>query len=304
MKLISGRDATTTPGRRSLAAATSVAALVLGSTAAVLALTGGTASASPSTVDLSLTQRISGSSTSGQTVDTVTIHNAGPSTANHVNVTMLQKSTTNFILTSANRGTCETEPPPTGYVGLTTCQLGAMASGATVVETMKFTGQVGVAFSNFATVGDSSPGDTKLSNNSNTKSTWFGPRADLLVGGTAQTGTHSGKASAVTTVVNRGPNNANALQLIVEIKSTGYQSVHVTATPLSSCQTIPPSSGNDGAVSCVLDSLGTGHKWVLTFKYTGAPGARITMTTTVSANSPADPVSTNNHMVRQTRFKS
>jgi hypothetical protein len=304
MKLVSGRNATTTPLRRFLAAATSVAALVLGSTAALLVVTGGSAAASPAAVDLSVTQRISGSSTTGQTVDTLTIHNAGPSTANHVNLTMLLKSTSNFILTSTNHGTCETEPPPSGYLGLTTCQVGSMARGATVVETVKFTGQVGVAFSNFATVGEASPGDRKLSNNSNTKSSWFGPRADLAVGGTSKPGKNSGRATAVTTVVNHGPNAAKALQLIVEIKSAGLQGDTVSATPLSSCQTIPPSSGNDGAVSCVTDSLGTGKKWVLTFKYSGAAGARLTMTTNVSANTPADPVSTNNHMTRKTRFKS
>ena len=124
------------------------------------------------------------------------------------------------------------------------------------------------------------------------------------MGGTAKTGTHSGKASAVTTVVNRGPNTAHALQLIVEIKSTGFQGSSVSATPLSSCQTIPPSSGNDGAISCVLDTLNTGGKWVLTFKYSGAAGAHITMKSTVSANTPADPASTNNHMTRETHFKS
>ena len=54
----------------------------------------------------------------------------------------------------------------------------------------------------------------------------------------------------------------------------------------------------------MTDTLNTGGKWVLTFKLTGAAGAHITMKTTVSANTPADPVSTNNHMTRVTKFKS
>jgi hypothetical protein len=108
----------------------------------------------------------------------------------------------------------------------------------------------------------------------------------------------------VTTVVNRGPNTAKALQLIVEIKSTGWKGVTATATPLSSCQTIPPASGYDGAVSCVTDSLGTAAKWVLKFSYTGKKEAALTMKSTVSANTPADPVSTNNHLTKTTHMKS
>jgi hypothetical protein len=303
MKVVSGREATEKSRKRSLVAAVSTGALVFSGAAALLVLTGASASAGPSNADVSVKQHISGGSSNGQTVDTLTIHNAGPSTANNVNLTMLQKSSSNFILTSVNHGTCETEPPPSGYLGLSTCQFGALASGATVVETVKFTGQTGKAFSNYATVGVSSPVDLKLTNNSNTVSTYFGPRADLALSGTAKPGTKAGTAKAVTTVVNHGPNTATALQLIVEIKSTGWKGVSVSATPLSSCQTIPPASGYNGAVSCVTDSLGTGKKWVLTFSYTGKKGAALTMKTTTSANTPADPKLSNNKLSKSTTLK-
>jgi large repetitive protein len=304
MKVVSGRAATSTSRKRSLIAAVSTGAMALVGMAAVVAVTGGSASAATSNADVSVKQRISGGSSNGQTVDTLTIHNAGPSTANNVNLTMLQKSSSNFILTSANHGTCETEPPPTGYLGLATCQFGALASGATVVETITFTGQTGRAFSNYATVGVSSPVDLTLANNSNTVSSYFGPRADLGLSGTAAPGTKSGTAKAVTTVTNHGPNTAKALQLIVEITSTGWKGVTVSATPLSSCQIIPPASGYNGAVSCVTDALGTGKKWVLTFSYTGAKGAALTMKTTTSANTPADPKLSNNTMTKTTHMTS
>jgi hypothetical protein len=304
MKVVRDREAARTSRKRSFVAVVSTGAITLVGTAALVAVMGGSASAVSSNADVSVRQHISGGSSNGQTVDTLTIHNAGPSTANNVNVTMLLKSSSNFILTSTNRGTCETEPPPSGYLGLTTCQVGTLASGTSVVETVKFTGQTGMAFSNYATVGVSSPVDLKLTNNSSTVSTYFGPRADLGLSGTAKPGTKAGTAKAVTTVLNRGPNTAKALQLIVEIKSTGWKGVNVSATPLSSCQTIPPSSGYDGAVSCVTDSLGTGAKWVLTFSYTGEKGVALKMVSTVSANTPADPVSTNNHLTKNTHMKS
>ena len=304
MKVVRASEATSTSRNRSVLAVVSTAVMALVGAGAIVAVTGGSASASASNADVSVTQHISGGSSNGQTVDTVTVHNAGPATANNVNVTMLLRSSSNFILTSTNRGTCETEPPPSGYLGLTTCQLGTLASGASVVETVSFTGQTGMAFSNFATVGVSSPVDPKLTNNSSTVSTYFGPRADLGLSGTAKPGTKSGTAKAVTTVFNRGPNTAKALQLIVEIKSTGWKGVTVSATPLSSCQTIPASTGYDGAVSCVTDSLDTGKKWVLTFSYAGKKGAALQMVSTVSANTPADPLSTNNHLTKNTHMKS
>ena len=301
MKVVRDREATSTSRKHSMVA-TGVMAIV--ATAAAVAVMGGSASAASSSADVSMRQHISGGSSNGQTVDTITIHNAGPSTANNVALTMLQKSTSNFILTSTNHGTCETEPPPSGYLGLATCQFGAFASGASVVETVTFTGQTGVAFSNYATVGVSGPSDPKLTNNSSTVSTYFGPRADLTVHGTAAPGTKSGTAKAVTTVFNRGPNMAKALQLIVEIKSAGLKGVTATATPLSSCQTIPAATGYDGAISCVTDSLATGAKWVLKFSYAGRKGAALTMKSTVSANTPADPVSKNNHLTKKTTMKS
>jgi hypothetical protein len=289
--------------RRSLITVMSASALVIAGGAATLLATSTTATAA-SSADLSLVQTISGSSTSGETVDTIRVHNAGSATANHINISVFTKSTSNFILTASHSGTCETGPPPPGYLGMTNCQLGSLAKGGTVSEVLTFTGQVGVAFSNFAGVGDASPSDPNLKNNSSTVNSWFGPRADLALSGTAKTGTKHGTAKAVTTILNRGPNNASALQAIVEIKSAGFQGVTVSGTPLSSCQIIPPSSGNDSAVSCVTDSLATHKKWILTFHYSGANGATLRMKTTTSANNPADPATANNTMTRTTHLKS
>jgi hypothetical protein len=287
---------------RSLIAVISSSALVIAGGAAILLATSAPAAAA-SSADVSLVQTISGGSTSGATVDTIRVHNAGSATANNTNISVLTKSTSNFILTSSHSGVCETAQPPSGYLGFVNCQLGSLAKGKTATEVLNFTGQVGVAFSNFATVGDSSPTDPSLKNNSSTVTSYFGPRADLALSGTAKPGTKSGTATAVTTILNRGPNNAAALQAIVEIKSTGYKSVKVTATPLSSCQIIPAASGDNAAVSCVTDSLAAHKRWVLTFSYSGTTRTTLAMKTTTSATSPADPVKRNNTMNRTTTFK-
>jgi hypothetical protein len=153
-------------------------------------------------------------------------------------------------------------------------------------------------------VGELSPADPTWSNNTSTKSSYYGPRADLALAETAAPGTASGKAKAVSTVTNHGPNTANALQMIVEIKSSGYHSVAATGNISTSCQFIPPATGYNRAVSCVTNSLGTGKQWIVTFNYTGTAGTSLTIKTSVSANSPPDPVTTNNSRTKSTTYKS
>ena len=288
--------------RHPLAARVAAAALVVaGSVTAVVVPSG--AALAAATADLSVSQRISGGSVSGQTIDTVTVHNAGPATATNVNITSLLTTASSGLYIRSNTGTCQLAPPPSGYTLLATCQMGSIASGHRVKEVFTLSGEAGVAFTNFVTVGAASPADPKWSNNAGTKSSWYGPRADLALTGTAKPGTTSGTAKVVSTVTNRGPSTANALQMIVEIKSPGYSSVLAAGNLAGSCQFIPPASGYDQAVSCVVDALGSGKQWVETFAYTGTAGTSLIVDTSVSANNPTDPVSSNNSNTKSTTYK-
>jgi hypothetical protein len=256
------------------------------------------------TADLSVRQAFSGSSTSGKTVDTVTIHNAGPDTATNINYSKFLATTSSVVTVTSNVGVCEFMPPPsTAWKLFDACQVGSLAAGGNIVITVTWGGTVGVAFTSTVTVG-SSIVDPTSSNNISTKSSWYGPRADLHLSQSGSIGSTAGKAKFVHTITNRGPNTANALQLIIEIKSSGSLSVGYTATPLSSCQMIPPATGFQHAVSCTTNSLATGAKWTLTGTYTGPAGTAVSVKTKVSANNPADPVPADNSGTAATTFHS
>lgn len=252
--------------------------------------------------DLSVRQAFSGSSTSGKTVDTVTIHNAGPDSATHINYSKFLATTSGVVTVTSNVGVCEFMPPPsTAWKLFDACQVGSLAAGANLVITVTWGGTAGVAFTSTVTVG-SSIVDPTSSNNISTASSWYGPRADLHLSQAGSIGSTAGKAKFVHTITNRGPNTANALQLIIEIKSSGSLSVGYSATPLSSCQTIPPATGFQHAVACTTNSLATRAKWTLTGTYTGPAGTSVSVKTTVSANNPADPRPTDNSGTAATTF--
>ncbi|MCW2495534.1 hypothetical protein, partial [Jatrophihabitans sp.] len=259
--------------RRRLTGLAAAAALVGAACASAVFIGSGTASAA-STADISVSQHISGGTASGSTVDTVTVHNAGAATANSIEAVYLLKSASHgYTVRSSTSAACQIIPAPPGYLGMVTCPLGSLASGHSVVDTLTWTGTVGVAFSVTASIGDGSPTDPNYANNTSTISSYFGPRADLRISGTLTAGATAGTGSAVTTVVNAGPNSAAALQQIIEIKGS-ISAVHATAsTPSASCQFIPAATGYNLAVSCVTNSLATGAKWVLTLAYTGTKGS-------------------------------
>ena len=252
--------------------------------------------------DLTIRQAFSGSSTSGKTVDKVTIHNNGPDSATNINYSKFLATTSSVVTVTSNVGVCEFLPPPTTSWKLAdACQVGSLAAGGDIVITVTWGGTAGVAFTSTVTVGTSTT-DPNLSNNISKASSWYGPRADLRLSQTASVGSTSGKATFVHTITNGGPNSANALQLVVEVKVSGAFSATYAATPLSSCQTIPPAVGFSHAFSCTTNTLATGAKWVLTGTYTGTPGASVSIQTTVSANNPPDPATSNNTGTAATTF--
>jgi hypothetical protein len=280
-----------------------VAAVGLGTLVAVGLLGPGAAWAA-GTADLSVKQVFSGSSTSGKTVDTVTIHNAGPDTATNINYSKFLATTSATVTVTSNVGVCEFMPPPsTAWKLFDACQVGSLAAGGNIVITVTWGGTAGLAFTSTVTVGTSAA-DPSTSNNISKASSWFGPRADLHLTQTASVGASAGKASFVHTILNKGPNTANALQAVIEVKVSGSFSASYTANILSSCQTIPPAVGFTHAFACTTNSLAPNAKWVLTGTYTGTAGASVSVQTTVSANNPADPATTDNSGTAATTFHS
>ena len=284
--------------RARLAAVSTAIALATLTAAALLTTTAGSAGAAGHP-DLKITQHVSGSPQSGHTFDTITIKNNGSATASHVNVQMYTNTNSAFGDTFSGTGaTCEVMPAPPPWNYGTACQFSAsLAHGDSVSVKGDFSGTVGAKFTNLATVGEFQ-GDANLKDNSSQVTSWFGPRANLIVTGTAKTGTHTGHLTAVTTVVNRGPNTANALQELVEAKNVNAAS----ATGSGSCQVVPPASGFDFAFSCVRDSLAQGSAWKLTFNYSGPTGKTATMVTKVTALT-IDPFTKNNTITRRAKLK-
>ena len=60
-----------------------------------------------STADISVVQHVSGGAKSGQTVDKVTVHNAGSVTAKSVQAVFLLKTTAHGFLLHSNTGVCQ-----------------------------------------------------------------------------------------------------------------------------------------------------------------------------------------------------
>lgn len=273
-----------------------VTALLLagGAVAASIALTAPASAAG--SADLSITQKFSGSATSGRTVDTVTLHNAGPDTATNINYSKFLATASGTVTVTSNVGVCEFMPPPaTTWKLFDACQVGSLAAGGNIVVTVTWGGTAGQAFTSTVTVG-SNVVDPTMSNNISTASSWFGPRADLSLSQSAVTGATSGKGNLTSITTNRGPNNANSLQLVSEIKtsSPGLSIVATSANLPTSCQTIPPASGFNFAVACTTNTLAANASWRITFAYTGAAGATVTVKSSVSAISPPDPNTSNN----------
>jgi hypothetical protein len=288
---------------RSLVTAVTVGALALAGGAAVMLATAAGASAS-STADLSVSQSISAATASGSTTDTVTIHDASATTSSHVNLTLLLTTRSHVFAVHSNVGTCQILVPPAGFQLMASCQFASVPARHSLKDTLTYSGTAGLAFTSYVTVGQSSPADPSYKNNHSTVSSWFGPRADLALSETAAPGATAGTAKIVSTVADRGPNNAVALQLIIEIKSSGYHSVHAASNVSASCQFIPAASGYTRAVSCTTNSLKTGAKWIITCSYTGTDGASLVTKTSTSANTPADPVTSNNVSNKSTTYKS
>lgn len=287
-----------------------LAALVGGMSLAAtsaLALTAGTDAAARVTADLSVTQAISGSSTSGTTVDTVSIKNPSGSSVSTVilNQFLTTTSTSNILsVPSAPSGThCTTTPAPSGITVVATCVIPSIAANSTATVKINASGTVGAPFTMLVAIGAAGLSDSNVANNKSTVSSWYGPRAELVSTSSVVAGTTAGTVTVKENAKNNGPNTANALQMVIEIKSAGFSSVIATGNVSGgSCQFIPPATGYNAAVSCVISSLATGKTWTESLAFKGTKGTSLQVDTSVSANNPADPVPTNNKNSRTTTY--
>jgi hypothetical protein len=277
-----------------------VAALV-GTAVVVLATSSASAAG---TVNLGVAQFVSNGAGSGQTVITDHVHNSGPSTATSVVAVVLINTSSAALNTAAtNADACQDEPAPPGWVFMLTCQRASIASGSTWLPKFTVTGTNGASLTWFLSVGARET-DPTFSNNSSTLHTFLGSEADLDLSQAAKAGASAGKVTITATIRNHGPWTANALQHVTEINSPGFDGVLITSNVSSSCQFIPPASGFNSAVSCVTNVLAPRHSWVLTFAYSGTAGGSLVAQGKVSANSPADPVSSNNSATTTTHYRS
>jgi hypothetical protein len=289
---------------RIIAAATLVAGTLL---AGVL----DTSSAGASTTgaaDLSLKQTPSNGTSSGSTIVNTVVHNAGPDTANGLDVTILVKTTSALGLgvTSNNPSMiCQQQPAPPGWAFMFNCQAPSLAAGSNWTLTETYSGTAGAAFTAFQSVGEGSPGDPSLSNNSSTLKTYFGPAADLKLTQAVTPGTSSGTVTITDTARNLGPWTANTLQLVIEINSPGFSGVNASSSLPASCQFIAPDPGFNAAASCTTsNSLAPLRNWTVTFTYTGTPGGSLEQVGTVTANNPPDPNSANSSATTNTNYAS
>ena len=230
----------------------------------------GTAAASAD-VSVVKTLTTSGPFSAGQTISyTLTVANAGPSTATNITVT---DTPTNLTITNVS-GACTSFSP---------CVIASLASGANTVITVTATINATGAFDNSATAtgteSDPNPGNnTDNSGNGGTAAA----SADISVVKTLTTSgpfTAGQSISYTLTVANAGPSTATNVQ--------------VTDTPTNLTLTNLTGGGCSLPFPCTIPSINSGANVVLTVTATINAAGAFDNSTTVSATEP-DPNSGNN----------
>jgi len=233
--------------------------------------TGNGGNASPA-ADVSLVKTLTtaGPFSAGQSIQySLTVANAGPSTATTVQVT---DTPTNLTITNVSGGGCAALP----------CTIASIASGANVVITVTATITAPGAFDNSATA-LATESDPNLANNTDNSGNngLTGVSADVSVVKTLTTSTpySTGQSISYTLVVaNAGPSTATNVQ--------------VTDTPTNLTIT-NVSGGGCAALPCTIASLASGASVNITVTATITAAGAFDNATTVSATEP-DPNTANN----------
>ena len=207
---------------------------------------------------------------------TITVTNNGPAVASSVTLTDAAPSGSSLFSVSSTVGVCS-------GTATVTCNLGAMASGATAVVTLVVTPSVSGILAN--TAGVTAPEDVNLANNSVTLI--VGAAADLAV--SVSIGSSNPATSNVTytvTVTNNGPSTATNVNLTDTL--AGSASFVSATSPAGAC-TIS-SSANLG---CNLGTLAAGASASATIVVQEA-GTGWTSNEVHATSDVADPIATNN----------
>jgi hypothetical protein len=257
--------------------------------------------------NLTVTQQVTDGAASGHTKVLVDVKNAGGA-ASTVVVTGLLTTTSGGagFFESGGGWTCALQGPPTGWKYMYTCTVSSLAANSTSRLTLDLSGTAGAGFTNFVSVGERSPGETSIGDNTNTVNSYFGPRADLRVTQSVGATASAGHVIVTTRTTNRGPWTAHNLQLVVEVKAAGTLSASATSsTPSAACQVIPPASGYNLAFSCNMNgSLAPGATWTIVVNHHGPAGNAVQIVSTTTAISPSDPVPANNTATSNTHYHS
>ncbi|WP_322919226.1 hypothetical protein [Nocardioides renjunii] len=233
--------------------------------------------------DVSITKTLDGGPpVPGRTVTwTVTVANAGPSTARDVVVTDPVPDAVTGVTAGA---------PCTVAAGLVTCELGDVPSGST--ETLTVSGRLDEAFTgrlrNTATV--ASPTDTTPGDNTATAAADSAPSADVSITKTVSPATPvAGEQLTFTLVVrNDGPSAARDVVVSDRLDEVLGEAA-ATATDGGTCRIEGPE------VTCTLPTLGTGRSATVTVTATVDPAhtGAVSNTASVTAATP-DPDGTDN----------
>ncbi|MFI5729684.1 hypothetical protein ACIA49_06135 [Kribbella sp. NPDC051587] len=231
--------------------------------------------------DLSITKSVTPSPlvAGGEGLYTLTVHNAGPSTAQAVTVTDTLPAGVSVLEATSANGDCTTA---------VSCTLGAMAPGADAVVQIRVkvdSGQT-APITNAAEVTSTTP-DPNEADNTSKITTKVNQAADLEVIKTSdeKSATAGGGVTYRLTVVNRGPSDATAVAL-TDTLPTGLTVVKVEPD----CKITGPK------IECALGALVAGAS--VTIAVTAALDPAYTGTTlvnTAAVTSPVpDPDDTNN----------
>ena len=241
-----------------------------------------------------------GSPSAGDTLTyTVTLRNAGPSSAQNVSLTDVIPANTSFVSLAAAAGyTCST--PADGGTGTVTCTRAVLAPSATadtftLVVRASGTAPAGTVITNTAAVTTTTP-ESPPGDNSATAVTTLASQSDLIVtkSGPAGTTFAGGDLTYTITLRNAGPSDAQSVTLTDAIPAN-TRFVSFAAAPGYTCAT--PAGNGTGTVTCtraVLPPSPAADTFTLTVRVDrpAAAGTTITNTATATTTTP-DPAANN-----------
>ena len=230
---------------------------------------------------------------------TLTVTNAGASTAASVSLTDTLPANTTFVSLNQTGGptfTCNT--PAVGSGGTVTCTIASLAPNvpATFSLVVRLAPSVaaGGSLTNTAN-GSATTVDPDPDNNASTTSATTAVSADVSVAKTGPAAVGAGaNATYTVTVTNAGPSDAAGVSLADPLPAgTTFVSESQTTGPTFGCTT--PAVGSTGTITCTIATLpaGVSATFSIVLHVSAAATGTITNTATVSA-ATADPVSANN----------